>query len=131
MIIQRITLPKYDWKIVVFHNTNADNEHVVINALKEICNDEKIIDTATQSVRNRTYNNGFIYSNFKLKRSVISIGVASSSEEYIDTIIHEANHLQSHIATVYNLDEKGEEVCYLIADIVKRIYKDFRKIIAQ
>ena len=57
------------------------------------------------------------------------IGKTTSKKEFINTIVHEANHLQSHIATVYNLDEKGEEVCYLIGTIVETMYNVFRKII--
>lgn len=130
MIIQRFKIPKYNWKVVVLHNITAKDETVVIKALEEICDNPNDIEKAKHNIRANNPNNGFIYSNFDTKQSLIVIGYASSSSEYVDTIIHEANHLQSHIATVFNLDEKGEDVCYLIAYIVKTIYKDFVKIIS-
>ena len=130
MIIQRFVIPKYDWKVVVLHNTNISDKDFIIKTLKEICKDSYQIQKAEENINNDKPNQGFIYSNFKTKQSLINIGHASNSSEYVDTIIHEANHLQSHIATVYNLDEKGEDVCYLIAYVVKTIYKDFSKIIS-
>lgn len=130
MIIQRFIIPKYNWKVVVLHNTTIADKNFIIKTLKEICDDEEDINKAKSNIDSNKHNQGFIYSNFDTKQSIINIGYASSSYEYIDTIIHEANHLQSHIATVYNLDEKGEEVCYLIAYIVKTIYKDFWKIVS-
>ena len=130
MIIQRFIIPKYNWKVVVLHNTTVADKDFIIKTLKEICNDEEDINKAKSNINSNKPNQGFIYSNFDTKQSIINIGYASSSYEYIDTIIHEANHLHSHIATVYNLDEKGEEVCYLIAHIVKTIYKDFWKIVS-
>ena len=131
MIIQRFIIPNYDWKVVVLHNTNVSNKAFIIKTLKEICDDDYYISKAESSIDANKPNQGFIYSNVKTKCSIINIGYATNTSEYIDTIIHEANHLQSHIASYYNLDEKGEEVCYLIAHIVKTIYKDFAKIISK
>lgn len=131
MIIQRFKIPKYNWKVVVLHNITIDDEKVVIDTLKEICDNSEDIEKAKSNIRANNPNNGFIYSNFDTKQSLIVINYASDTSEYVDTIIHEANHLQSHIATVYNLNEKGEEVCYLIAYIVKTIYKDFMKILSK
>ena len=45
------------------------------------------------------------------QRSLIVIGKTTSNREMVNTIVHEANHLKSHIATADNIDEKGEEVC--------------------
>lgn len=130
MIIQRFIIPKYDWKVVVLHNTNVSDKDYIINVLNEICDDRYYISKAKDNIETNKPNQGFIYSNMEDKKSIINIGYANTTSEYIDTIIHESNHLQSHIASYYNLDEKGEEVCYLIAYIVKTIYKDFAKIIS-
>ena len=130
MIIQRFTIPKYDWKVVVLHNTTIKDNKFIIDCLREICDNEEYIIKAKHNIEDDKPNKGFIYTNLEDRKSLINIGYASTNYEYVDTIIHEANHLQSHIASYYNLDEKGEEVCYLIAHIVKTIYKDFVKIIA-
>lgn len=129
MIGQIINLKDYDWKIKIFYNTNINDKDIILDELKNICNDKKFINKAKQNIEYNSPNTGFIYTNYNTRQSLINIGHATSKKEFIDTIVHEANHLQSHIATYYNLNEKGEEVSYLIGYIVKQMYLVFRKLI--
>ena len=129
MIQQKIYLEKYKWEVVILYNTTFTDIDYIMDTLKEICDNKKDLYNAYLNISSKEYNTGFIYSNLNTKQSLILIGWASSKNELIDTIVHEANHLQSHIATRYNLDEKGEEVSYLIVDIVKRMYPIFKKLI--
>lgn len=129
MITQNIYLRKYDWKVVVLYEVDIADADNVISLLNRICKDDDVIRVVYDSIYSRELNRGFIYSNYHTHESVIMIGKASSAKEMIDTIVHEANHLQSHIATVFDLDEKGEEVCYLIGGVVKTMFKVFSKLI--
>lgn len=129
MIGQRFYLDKYEWSVVVLYNVDSDDSEFIKDNLSKICNDRKLIKNSTKYIEQDIPNTGFIYSNFNDKISLIIVGKTTSKKEFINTIVHEANHLQSHIATVYNLDEKGEEVCYLIGTIVETMYNVFRKII--
>ena len=63
------------------------------------------------------------------KESIIFITHPSSTGEFLNTITHEANHLKSHIASYYGLDEKDEEVCYIIGDIVQQMSETFMRFI--
>ena len=107
MIIQRFLLKDYDWKVAVLYNVTFKDVNIVHIILKEICNNYKIVYRSTRYIEKGKLNIGFIYSNFNIKSSVIVIGEAESKQEFINTIANEANHLQSHIATVFNLNEKG------------------------
>ena len=129
MIKQSFRIDKYDWKVVVLYEIDYRDTDYVIDTLKIMDAPDYIIRNAYKNVSDGHYNTGFIYSDYDEKRSIIVISKTTSNKELIDTIVHEANHLQSHIATVFNLDEKGEEVCYLIGNIVKTMYKVFSKII--
>lgn len=129
MIKQLFRIDKYDWKVVVLYEIDYRDTDYVIDTLKMMDAPDYIIRNAYKNVSDGNYNTGFIYSDYDEKRSIIVISKTTSNKELIDTIVHEANHLQSHIATVFNLDEKGEEVCYLIGNIVKTMYKVFSKII--
>ena len=129
MIKQNIYLKEYKWYITVFYNTSIDDLNDIINKLKEMDISKNDLYLAYENIIDNKINTGFIYTNFKKRETLITIGKANSKEEFINTVVHEANHLQSHIATYYNIDEKGEEVSYLIGDIVKRMYSIFKKII--
>lgn len=129
MIKQNIYLKEYKWYVTVFYNTSIDNLNDIINKLKEMDISKNDLYLAYENIIDNKINTGFIYTNFKKRETLITIGKANSKEEFINTVVHEANHLQSHIATYYDIDEKGEEVSYLIGDIVKRMYSIFKKII--
>lgn len=129
MIIQKIFLKKYNWRVVVLYNVTEYDINKIKSILSEICNNEDTIENSVRYIKKGEYNTGFIYSNYIDKASLIVIGKADSKRQLINTIAHEANHLQSHIATVFDLDEKGEEVCYLIGYIMEIMFKVFSKII--
>lgn len=129
MIGQRFYIDKYDWQVMVLYEVGSDSTNIVIGMLESICNDNNILDTAYESLSNGKPNTGFTYSDYDKRRSFMVIGKTTSIRETINTIVHEANHLKSHIATVFDIDEKGEEVCYLIGSIVGSMYNVFRKFI--
>ena len=128
MIAQRFYLDKYEWSVVVLYDAGCNDVEFIQDNLSKICDDKQKIKDSTRYIERGDLNTGFIYSNLDIKISLIVIGKATSNKQFLNTIVHEANHLQSHIATVYNLDEKGEEVCHLIGEVVERMYDVFRKI---
>lgn len=129
MIKQSFIIDKYDWQVVVLYEVDNSDTSDVISILKLFGADTNVISVACDNIINNKFNNGFTYSDLHKHKTLIAIGKASSKGELINTIVHEANHLQSHIATEFNLDEKGEEVCYLIGGVVKTMFKVFSKII--
>lgn len=129
MIGQRFYIDKYDWQVMVLYEVGRSDTNIVICMLEYICSDNDIINTAYENVSNGKPNTGFTYSDYDKQLSFMVIGKTTSIRETLNTIVHEANHLKSHIATAYGIDEKGEEVCYLIGNIVKTMYDVFRKFI--
>lgn len=129
MIQQQFYIKKYSWEVVVLYDVGPNDVEHIKELLSEICDDYGTIQDGVKYIRKGDYNSGFIYTNYDRKASVIVIGRTTSKQEFFNTIVHEANHLQSHIATKYNIDEKGEEVSYLIGDIVQKMYKVFKHLI--
>lgn len=129
MIGQRFYIDKYDWQVMVLYEVGSDSADIVIGMLESICNDDNVLHTAYESLSNGKPNTGFTYSDYDKRRSFMVIGKTTSPRETFNTIVHEANHLKSHIATEFDIDEKGEEVCYLIGSIVGSMYNVFRKFI--
>lgn len=44
----------------------------------------------------------------------------------MNTIVHEAKHVQSHICKYYDVPEDGEQAAYLIGFIVMRMFRMFK-----
>lgn len=75
-------------------------------------------------------NTGFTYTDSKKKTSIVGISATSSRGELLNTIVHEAKHVQSDICAYYDVDESSEEAAYLIGYIVQNMYKVFRYMIS-
>lgn len=129
MITQRFYIDKYDWKVIVLYEVDNSCTDYVISMLVRMGAADNILRIAYDNISTNKLNTGFIYSDTDRQISLIVIGKAESPAELLNTVCHEANHLQSHIATKYGLDEKGESVCYLIGDIVKTMFYKFNKLI--
>ena len=95
MIRQDIDVEGY-WKIIVVYNAKLGSEDV-----------------------------GFTYSDYNKRVSIVGISPTSSQEQLINTLVHEAKHVQSHICKYYNVPEDGEQAAYLIGYIVQKMHRVF------
>jgi hypothetical protein len=63
-------------------------------------------------------NTGFTFSNSEYKMSIICIGPSSDVSQFVNTAIHEAKHVQSHVCAYYKIEEDSEDAAYLIGYLV-------------
>jgi hypothetical protein len=70
---------------------------------------------------------GFTYSNKKLRRTVMIVGLASSPAEFLNSFEHELRHLVDDIASTHSMDMAGEEVAYLTGDINTALWSDIHR----
>jgi hypothetical protein len=99
MIIQDIDINGY-WKVIVVYNVELGQK-----------------------------DGGFTYTDFKKKQSIVGIGKSTSNAQFLNTITHEAKHVQSHICKFYSIEEDSENAAYLIGYIIQRMYEVFRGLI--
>ena len=71
-------------------------------------------------------NSGFTHTKFNKRLSIVGIGITDSKEEFINTIAHEAKHVQSHICQYYNVNENSEQAAYLMGYLIERMYNKFK-----
>ena len=125
MIGQYFKIPEYDWDITVYYNVTKYDIDFCIKQLNKLTTLNKYKRECIKTIYSNKKDRAYTYSSFKFKSSIVFIGVSSSTGELINTITHEANHIKSHIATVYGLDEKDEDVCYIIGEVVEEMSKVF------
>lgn len=73
-------------------------------------------------------NTGMTYTNTKEKISLVCIGETDSDEQFVNTVIHEAKHVQSHICDYYGISEGSEKAAYLMGYIAQRMYRMLQRI---
>ena len=129
MIAQYIQLGKRGWNVLVYYGVHEEDFIEVEDALKQLgCSPTDVRKSLKVLRRNNT---GFTFSNSDYKMSIVCVGPSSDVSQFVNTAIHEAKHVQSHICSYYDIPEDGEDAAYLIGYLVQRMYKMFSKIIRQ
>lgn len=129
MFAQYIQLGKRGWNILVYYGVDKDDFVEIADSLEQVGCPKKEIKAAFKILKKE--NTGLTFSNTDLKMSIVCISKASDSSQFVNTIMHEAKHVQSHICAYYDIEEDSEEAAYLIGYIVQRMYKMFVKMVKQ
>lgn len=117
----------YNWTVKIFIVNNDCNIDLILEELYLIGCNSLYASWAYENITSGNKNIGFTFSNNLLKKSIIFFGKHTSENQLINTIAHESRHLQQHISNCLNLDANGEEVCYLLGEIVQKIYEKFKQ----
>ena len=122
MVTQYIGLGDNDWGILIYYGTDEEDVKDIYNALVALGCPTKDAAKATKTVTHNL-NTGLTFSNTDLRMSLICVSDATSADEFVNTAIHEAKHIQSHVCEYFNVDEDSETAAYMIGYIVQRMYK--------
>lgn len=119
---QVIHIPEYEWIAYVYYDTTPYDTEELLGKLRSLgCSENGVLRTRKQLLRGG-YNNGFTYSNRALKQSVVSLGRASEFAQFLNSFVHELQHLSTHIAQAHGIPLDGEEICYLSGGIAQEMY---------
>lgn len=122
MIVQHYYIKEYDWEVTAYYAVTRYYIDDIIHSLRRIDCKGNTLSQARRNLKENKLNSGLTYSNYKMRETVMVVALASSAKQFHRALMHEVRHLQSHIATAYKINEKGEEVCYLLDDIVGQIH---------
>ena len=121
MIAQYIQLGNREW------NVQPDDFVEIADSLEQLDCPISSIRKAFKALRRK--NTGFTFSNTEYKMSIVCIGEADNVGQFVNTTIHEAKHVQSHICEYYGIEEDTETAAYLIDHLVHQMYKMLEKIL--
>lgn len=127
MVKQYIELGDSKWGIVVCYGVESEDSTEVSELLRALGCPEDAIKKSVHIMTHKL-NSALTFSNTKLKMSLICIGETSSQDQLVNSIVHEAKHVQSHVCQYYDIDEDSEPASYLIGYIVQRMYIGLRQI---
>lgn len=115
MIAQYIKLGQ-GWNVLVYYGVHKEDFIEVQDALRQIGCSHKDIRRSLKVLTKE--NTGFTFSNSDYKMSIICIGPSSDISQFVNTAIHEAKHVQSHVCSYYDIPENSEDAAYLIGYLV-------------
>ena len=115
------------WSIVLFVDVDYDNFDIVESALTDILAPISIIDEIYDKISYKL-NSGVTFTNSNFKTSIVCINKGSTREQIINTISHEADHVQAAICDYYNVPLDSEQAAYLIGYLVGKMYYNSRRL---
>lgn len=125
MTTQSLQLYNYGWRLLVFYNVTVEDLDIVLPTLwNNGCSNSGIREIAKITL---SPNTGFTHS--KGRFSIMGIGWSDSPEEFVNSLVHEINHLQDDICQYYNLPNSGEVASIISGDIAMEMYRGFIKYI--
>jgi len=119
MVRQTIYIPKYDWDVVVFYESDYRDAPAILKEMDEIGVDEYTFIRARANLRKGKEDTGLTFTNAKERTSVIVLSATSSKAEFANTWFHEVFHCAVHIAQACGLDYEGEAIAYVGGELAR------------
>lgn len=112
-MIKRIIKIRSYWKVIVYFDIDYNFFHIIENELKKInCNKQTIKEIYYNMYINKA--KGVTITNIKLHTSIVLFNKHKQYYDYINSIIHEAEHIKQSMLCAYNVDDYGEPPAYTI-----------------
>lgn len=119
MIKRLIDIDGY-WKVIVYYNVNYNLFHIIEKDLYKInCTDYQIDSIYNNMINKRA--KAVTISSIDYKTSVVLFNNHTSYIDYINSIIHEAEHIKQSILDAYNVEDFGEAPAYTIGYIASQM----------
>ena len=115
------------WSVVLFVDVDYDRYDIIESALTNILAPISVIDDIYNRISYK-FDSGVTFSNPDFRTSVVCINKTTSREELINTISHEADHIQDTICEYYDVPLDSEDAAYLIGYLVSKMYYHSRSL---
>ena len=126
MIKQMFDVDGY-WKVIIFYNVNDDFFIPIYKELESIGfsleSTKEIFRQFHKNAKAVTCSNGAVHESIVLFKS------HSSTTDYLNSIVHEAEHIKQAMLIAYNIEDAGEPPAYTIGYLVSKMYQVFRYLI--
>lgn len=126
MIRQQFDVEHY-WRVIVYYNLNYDFLYDVISELRENGFQKNYIRQMFYIMYSDA--KAVTCSNLEKHISIVIFNPHSDPQDYMDSIVHEAEHIKQAMLYEYNVEDAGEPPAYTIGYLVRRMYEIFRALI--
>jgi hypothetical protein len=127
-MIQQIFNIKDYWEVTVFYNVNYNLFYIIADLLSKIGTSNNFIEDIYSNMKSGKAK-AVTYSNSNKHVSIVLFNKHTTKEDYLNSIVHEAEHIKQAILKAYNIEDRGEAPAYTIGYIVKKMFEVFRTFI--
>ena len=120
MIRQEFYVRHY-WKVVVFYNVSYDLFSIVRGDLLGIGFPRENLETLYREIKNGSIK-AVTCSNLERHTSILLFLPHSSQTDYLNSVVHEAEHVKQAMLEAYKVEDRGEPPAYTMGYIVGRMW---------
>ena len=131
MIVQDFQLKRYRWHVRVYYAVHRYWARDILNELRDIGCSGKQLRNAWDSLRDGELNTGITYSNFERRETLMVISLTSAPAEFLNSWVHEMQHLCRHVVQAFGIDPYGEEAAYLAGDVAQEMFNTAKKFLCE
>lgn len=119
MLVRKANIRR--WSVVFLFSFGTNDMERILDALVWAYAPDSIIRKVSENVSAGYLNEGFTFSEPRLRRSVAAIGKTSSGPEFLNSTVHEITHIAQHISSEDGLELESEDFAYLVGDITAMV----------
>jgi len=123
MIKQSFTIDGY-WEVIVYYDLDYNLFYKIAKELTDIGFSSRNIKSIYQTLSTGKAL-AATCSNPKYLISIVLFNTHRTKKSYINSIVHEAEHVKQAVLKHYDVEDEGEDAAYTIGYIVGQMYKGF------
>ena len=127
MIKQVFNVESY-WKVVVYYDMDYSFFGIVERELLALGASEWAIDELYNMMVTGTAK-AVTFSSLLEHISIVIFNPHESTQDYIDSIVHEAEHVKQAMLSAYQVEDRGEPPAYTIGYLISQMYQVFQYLI--
>jgi len=126
MIRQAFDVDGY-WRVIVFY----DMDYALLYGVVKVLADEGFPSWYVRQVFFNMYlgAKAVTCSNTERKVSIVIFNEHDTMEDYINSIVHEAEHVKQAMLKAYYVNDEGEPPAYTMGYLVSRMWGVFRQFV--
>lgn len=125
MIRGEFNIEKY-WKVIVYFDVDYSLSGFIEKELERLGFSEEPLEEMWD-IMSSGEAKAVTCSNVRNHVSVVLFNNHISKEDYINSIVHESEHVKQAVLEVYDVEDSGESPAYTVGYIVMKIYSLFIK----
>ena len=110
MTAQHLNIEGY-WDVTILYDVRPQDLGEVSQTLRSLGAPRQMVDDAVKNLQG--WNAGYTLTSMGRRKSIVCIGRATSLREFLNTIDHETDHVQAHVAEYYGVTLGTEQAAYL------------------
>jgi hypothetical protein len=124
MIRQHFYVENY-WEVVVYWNVDYHFFSLILDDIQYMEVTEKE-STEMRKMMESGKAKAVTISNTRIHKSTILFNKHETMGDYLNSVVHEAEHVKQAMLRAYNVEDKGEPPAYTIGYLVGRMWKVFQ-----